>query len=171
MKNIIYSNDVCNMYDVVRANLEEFFSKDEIDDVEDDQIWDVAYREVEIDLEAEQTNLSVETDGKLILIGTLQRWNGPASAYKELKTRNIGEAIVEAMSAFGGDNTFEIYEEDGGIYISQTGHDNPTNPSIMEFREMTRELEELDNDYPETLRKASIPIGCYAQNVYGWNAA
>lgn len=168
MKNIIYSNDVCSMYDEIKKNPREFFS-DEEGEVSDEQMWNEAYDQIELSLEDEQANLDIDLPGELILIGTLERWNGAYPVYKELDTRNIGEGIVKAMASFGGDNHFEVYVEDGKMKISQLGHDNPTNPSIMEFRQITVDLYDLDSDDTATLIANSLPIARQVCDVYGWD--
>ena len=172
MKRTIYSNDVCETYDYIKNYLEEFFPDlDEDEEVNDDEIWSRAYDEIEIRLGDEEANLDVDTNGQIILVGTIERWNGAFPVYKLLKTQNVGEAMKEAMASFGGDNTFEIYVNEGKMYLSQTGHDNPTNPSIVEFRELTDDFDELEDDRPDTLLKKSKSLAPYACNVYGWEVA
>ena len=171
MKKVIYSNDICEVYDNIKNNQADFFPEAEDPNDEarnDDEIWSRAYKEIENRLEDEVANLDVDVNGQIILIGTIERWNGSFPAYKLLKTQNIGEALREAMTGFSGDNTFEIYVDKGKMYLSQTGHDNPTNPSIIEFRELTNNFDELENDKPDILLKNSRSLAPYACNVYGW---
>ncbi len=174
MKHVIWDNDVCEMFDSVKDNLEDCFPEmdpEDMEDISDEDIWNRAYEEIEVNFEAEQSNLNVETKGEIILTGNLERWDGSRYVYKELKTKNIGKALVEAINSFDGDNQFEIYVQDGNMCISQLGHDNPTNPSIMQFREMTKGLDELWDESADVIVANSVPMGHYACKVYGWDVA
>lgn len=105
---------------------------------EEEDIYDEVQTLIEISYDDMKTNLNVNTAHQLIAIGTLERWDKAHSAYKELKSRNVAEAIDETISSFGGDNTFHVYVEDEKLMISQTGHDNPTNPSYFEIRMLSK---------------------------------
>jgi hypothetical protein len=162
-RNIIWNNDVCEMEKSIRECPSDFF---EAEDVSDEDVWEMAYSEIERNLDDEESNLSIKVPGTIIMTGSLQRWDGSRNAYKELKTNNIGKAIREAVMSFDGDNSFEIYEEDGKLMLSQTGHDNPCNPSIFEFKRIDEAvLEETDN-----VEKESYSIGSLVSEVYGWVA-
>ena len=156
----LWSNNNCDMFDIIKNDLAEFFpdyGEEELAEISDDTIWDMAYEEIVNDLDCLKSNLDKEVDGNLILVGTLQRWNGAFSASKDLNTSNIGEAISVALGAFDGDNTFNIDLEDGKLLIKQWGHDNPTSPSEFEFVE-------VDEDNPKDMKS----IGSYVNQVYGW---
>ncbi|MBO4847013.1 MAG: hypothetical protein J5525_12085 [Lachnospiraceae bacterium] len=162
MKREIWNNDVCERYDYVS---EEYST----DDYTESQLWDIAYDDVRNDLECSQMNLDIEKNGEIFLIGTLQRWNGSVSVHKNLNTRNIGEAMDRALDCFEGDNSFEIYCEDGKMLISQTGHDNPCNPSIMEFRALKKgDFDDLDDESGNCLLKNSVALAKDCSAVYGW---
>ena len=173
MKHVVWNNDVCNMYDSIKECPEEFFPEMENEDITDDMMWNEAYDSIERWLDDEMTNCDVDVDNHIFLIGTLERWNGAFPVHKDLGTTNIGEAFQKAMRCFGGDNTFEIYVEKGKLLISQTGHDNPTNPSIMEFRYM-RDADSIDDflfDHIGTsknIRRNSRGLAKEVGKVYGW---
>lgn len=173
MKHMIFNNDVCEMYSSIETEPAEFSEADEEEllELSDDKKWDQAYEEIENWLDTEMSNLDIDVNGQILLIGKEQRWNGARSVYKVLDTKNIGQSMQDAMNCFGGDNTFEVYAEDGSMFLSQTGHDNPTTPSIIEFREMTVDFDELEDDLPATLYSHSRPLAPYACDVYGWEVA
>ncbi len=162
--NLIWNNDACAIYDDLKKDPE--YQK-----MNDTDLWSEAYHLVEDYLGDEVSNLNIDKDNKIILIGNVVHWNGSFSAYKILDTNNIGKALRQAISSFDGENSFEIYEEDGSLKLSQRGHDNPVSPSIIEFRVLTTDFDELDNDKPETLIANSKSLGADAAKVYGWNAA
>ena len=130
---------------------------------------DAAYEHINTALNDEAYNLSLDAGADIFLIGELQKWNGCGSAYADLETSNIGEAMKKAISKFSGDNDFEIFVEDGKMMISQLGHDNPVNPSVFEFRVVRPESDycEIGLSYKENL-KITRRIGDIVANVYGW---
>lgn len=155
----IWHNDACDMYDDV---------KDEMPDEDDEEIFEEIYRRIDQYMDDEVANLDKEAPGKLFLIGTLERWNGAYSTYRQLGTSNIGESLPKVISSFEGDNTIHIYEQDGHVYVSQTGHDNPVNPSVFELRAFAVDFDSLEDDKTDTLMSNSQPVGSIVAEVYGW---
>ena len=166
MKNLVWNNDFSEAQKLCE---EEYFDNYgyEAEEGYFDFHPEEVYEEIENRLGDEVSNLDIDTSHQIILMGTLQRWNGPVSAYKLLSS-NIGTSLRDSLSAFGGDNSFEIYVENGSLYISQLGHDNPTNPSIFEFRELNMDYDELEDDSTESLLANSKPLGKEVSKVYGW---
>ena len=168
-KKLVWDNDVCDAYNYIKDNLEEY----DLTDPSDEEIWNKAYEEIDIRLGDEKMNLDIEKDGGIFLIGNYERWNGSYSVNKDLKTSNIGEALQKAISCWDGDNSFEIYVDKNRLLISQTGHDNPTNPSIMEFRVMKGydSLDEFAYDHKMSvanIKRNSLSLGDEVRKVYGW---
>ncbi len=171
----IWNNDVVQMYDDIKNDIEDFFDDIPEEGLSDDEIWNKAHEEIEINLECEEENLNeIETEGEIFLMGTLVRWDGSHSAYKGLGTKKFSLAISKAIESFEGDNLLEIYVDNGRTYISQLGHDNPTSPSVFEFRAVKGydSLDDLtfekDDDSQEILLTNSRPIGNEIAKVYGW---
>ena len=131
---------------------------------------DAAYEHINTALNNEAYNLSIDTGANIFLIGELQRWNGRGSAYANLKTSNIGEAIKKAVALFSENDTIEVFVEDERMKISQLGHDNPVNPSVFEFRVVRPESDycEIGLSHEENL-KATRHIGDIVAKVYGWS--
>lgn len=165
MKHVIWNNDICEMVHSIKECPEEHFEDSDIENLSDEEIFEEANDSIQNWLGDEVCNLNKTLPGTIILTGTLQRWDGPRSVYKDLGTKNVGESIRKAISCFEGDNSFEIYVEDGKMYISQTGHDNPTNPSIFEFKLVNSD--EMDSDDFDSNRD-SKSIGSIPCEVYGW---
>ena len=170
--NRIYTNDPLEYYD---GALEELKEEEGFEDGDDTGvIFDRAYDMVEQSLDDEVTNLDIETKGEIFLMGTMERWDGPRTAYKGLGVKNIGEAMTRAMSSFSGDNTFEIGVENGEVTITQLGHDNPTNPSRFVFREVKNgmNLDDMtyeNGDTPQILLDDSLSLADRVCEVYGWD--
>ncbi len=146
MKNEIWNNDTVEVFDfLLENNIENHLSEEEM--------WAEAaetVNETRLDM---VTNLNIATD-RLIAVGTRVRWDATYRLHKELKARNLGMALLEAMDLFYGDNSFSVYVEDGSLFVRQGSHDNPVKPAIIEIREGS-----LENN---------TPCGHYAEHVFGW---
>jgi len=171
-KHVVWNNDACSAYDEIEKDIKD--GEIEVDDdLSDDQKWDMAYDRINTWFDDEMTNLDKDVKHHLIAMGTVQRWDGGRVGYKNLETNNIAEAIKTTMNSFGGDNTFEVYCDGEELIISQVGHDNPTNPSIMKIR-MIKDfdtfedmLDEHDDSF-ESLNANTVSIVNDVNEVYGW---
>ena len=170
-KNLVWDNDVCSMFDYIKKNPTEFVDENEI---ADDEAWSIAYDEIERRLDDEEANLDIDKDSNIFVIGALQRWDGGRAVYHDCNTNNIGQAIKNAVSFFSGDNRFEVFVEGNKLLLSQTGHDNPVNPSILEFRVLKkafRDIEDFTYDHVDTvsnLMRNSLSLAGDVRNVYGF---
>lgn len=164
-KRMIWNNDVCSEIDALEKD--GFFAESEI--TSEEEKMDAAYEHISNALSAEAANLDIDLKEDIFLIGVLQRWDGCGSAYTNLETSNVGEAIKKAVSLFSGDDAIEIFVEDERMKISQLGHDNPVNPSVFEFRVVCPESDycEIGLSREENL-KATRRIGDIVAKVYGW---
>ena len=165
-KRMIWNNDVCSEIDALEKG--GFFAESEI--TSEEEKMDAAYEHISNALSDEAANLDIDLEEDIFLIGVLQRWDGCGSAYTNLETSNVGEAIKKAVSLFSGDDAIEIFVEDERMKISQLGHDNPVNPSVFEFRVVRPESDycEIGLSREENL-KATRRIGDIVAKVYGWN--
>lgn len=167
MKNIIWHNDVGKMVDDITNNPSEWFPEESEEEIpEDADLYGMAYEAISNWLGDEQMNLDKDLSGLIVLTGTVQTWREGFRGAKELGTKNLGESLSKALELFDSYDSLEIYEENGGLYLSQLGHDNPTNPSIMEFR-MLKPDEELYGQAPRILM-VTEPLGNIPRDVYGW---
>lgn len=162
---MIWNNDVCSEIDALEKD--GFFAESEI--TSEEEKMDAAYEHISNALSDEAANLDIDLEEDIFLIGVLQRWDGCGSAYTNLETSNVGEAIKKAVSLFSGDDAIEIFVEDERMKISQLGHDNPVNPSVFEFRVVRPESDycEIGLSREENL-KATRRIGDIVAKVYGW---
>lgn len=184
MKQDIWNNDVAGTYkDIFLAELPEKDNSDGEIDWDDNAIWDQAYDEVEMCRDDMLSNLdSIRTKGNVVIIGTIERWNGSIKVYKEpdKNSHSLSDAITTALSSFGGsDNSFDVYYENGSVFLSQYGHDNPVNPAVLEFRETPQGITvgDLEEAYEENNEGVSIvdylmahtgPLGYIAEHTYGF---
>lgn len=175
-RKIIWTSEITDKdLNAARKNLIENGYKDP----SEEEIWGEAQEMNEIWFEDEvYGNLrKIEFPGEIFLMGTLVRWNGAHSAYKNLETRILSEALTNAVRSFEGDNQITLYIEDGTLKIEQYGHDNPTSPSVFEFRSTAGGYEIFDymvdecGDDSDVIHKYSIPIADEICKTYGWEVA
>ena len=162
-KRMIWNNDVCSEMNALEKD--GFFAESETGE----EKMDETYEYISNALSDEVSNLDIDLEEDIFLIGVLQRWDGCGSAYADLETSNVGEAMEKAVSLFSEDDTIEIFVENERMKISQLGHDNPVNPSVFEFRVVRPENNycEIGLSYEENL-KITRRIGDIVANVYGW---
>ena len=177
MKHVIYDSFAYMDYVDEPKELFPDLDDEEIRDLSQEEIWEEARRMDEVDLDAEVSNLSSIITSNMVAIGEIQRWNGGRRAYKMLKSINLGDAILEVMQAFGGDNRFVILVNDkGDVEVRQTGHDNPTNPSIISIRYVKESALRRFDDAEEAICGASDralarrteKFGKSVGDIYGW---
>ena len=184
MKQTIWSNNVADTYkDILLAESQSKDSGNGEVNWDDNAVWEQAYNEVEMGRDDMLSNLdSIRTKGSVIIIGTIERWNGAVKVYKEpdKNSHSLSDAIATALSSFGGgDNSFEVYYENGSVFLNQYGHDNPANPAVLEFRETAQgtAVGDLENAYEANSEGMSIvdylikhtgPLGYIAERVYGF---
>ena len=156
--------------------------KEENPNLSDSDAYSLAWENNMNQLEDEKLNLKDITGKNWFAIGDLVRWDGTRNVHRALKPGTIMDAITETMQAFGGaENTFEIYVEGCDVFLSQLGHDNPVNPSIMKIRQIKDEYIPKWNSFFDaedvlyeafqsgTLDSVSIGFGDKIAAVYGWN--
>lgn len=163
-KRMIWNNDVCSEMNALEKD--GFFAESETEE----EKMDETYEYISNALSDEAANLDIDLEEDIFLIGEFQRWNGRGSAYANLETSNIGEAIKKAVALFSENDTIEVFVEDERMKISQLGHDNPVNPSVFEFRVVRPESDyyEIGLSHEENL-KATRHIGDIVAKVYGWS--
>ncbi len=136
-----------------------------------DDALEQAYEEINESLESERDILSRRYLNGYVMMGTLQRWNGPKQAYRHLDVETIGDAVFAAVSAFTseGDVSLDVYvdTDEHKLIITQLGHDNPTNPSIFEIRALTKNWDEIENS-EEDIGANSASIGDEVLKTYGF---
>lgn len=167
-RKIIYLNDVCEEYIILAQSRDE--GEEELEGRTDDELWELAREEKAAYLDNVVSNLNIDTEGSIVLTGKLRRWDGTYSVAKDLGVTNLGESVLKAMACFDGDDTFEVYVENDRMYLSQLAHDNPVNPSVMEFRVLNKGVCFDDIEVSEIEDNSSSPASEVGR-VFGWEAA
>lgn len=144
-RHIIWSNDVCQEYAWLEKQPEDvrdMLDLGEDEEITEEMLWNLAYEQVDTNLECECENLAgCKTDGAIVAIGTVQRWNGARSAFAEIDGDTVAD-ILRFAAQQASNNTVTVFVEDGDIKLEMLGHDNPTNPTRVTFRALRRSISE-----------------------------
>lgn len=170
-KYTIWHNDKSEIYENVKAqrleDIEEEFGQTN-PELDENELWQAAHEDIYNWFMDEMNKLDINTDGEIILVGSVNDWVGKHNAYLRTNINNIGFAINRAVKSFDEDDNLEIYIEGNKLLLSQKGHDNPVNPTIAEFRILTVNFDDLPNDCINTLIDNSISIGKRCAKEYSF---
>lgn len=159
MKNVIWSNVID--VEFWRDDIEEMYP-----DIDEDEIYEAAYRENEMYLDDEKANLDKELGNDIVIIADLGLWDGRHAAHK-----------------FTGSNLNCIFSDTCGDYVSwyvdgeevkcDDSHHDGTNcytyrvlkPGVSHF-----EFDEYiyEKSMKEAIEKYTEPLGHYVTEIYGW---
>ena len=159
MKHTIWSNVI---------NVEDWKDdiKEQYPDIDENEIYEVAYRENEVYFDDEKANLDKELGNNIVIVADLGLWNGRRAAHKF-----VGTNLNSVFSGTCGDYV-TWYVEDGEIKCEDSHHDGTNyyvyrllKPNISQF-----EFEEFayENTMKEAVDKYTEPLGRYVAEIYGW---
>ena len=126
----------------------------------------------DLELEVDTLN-SADVKRPLVAVGTIVRWDGPREGHLLLKSGKLGDALKETVRSFTGDGLISSeVSTDGRLIVRALGHDNPTNPSVVEIRELTvGDPEDAEFSNNAELVASSEPTGAKAMAAYGFDLA
>jgi hypothetical protein len=146
-ERIIYSNDYSNYSEEEIEELSEFAFEDEL------------------------ANLKVATDGKIVAIADIGRWNKRYSGYALSETNLLSQVMTMAT---GDIYTSKLYYD--GHNVRRTDHHHDGNNYIL-FREIRpnvnadKFLNKIYNNEPisnSTLNRYTKSLKRYVKDIYGW---
>ena len=120
-----------------RAFLEEEYSEDYPDGVDDARVTDEVYDRIDMEFEDEQSNLFKILDGRIICIADMGLWSGRRTGYKIL-----GNNLNEVLTSSIGCDEKEVYCDAYNVYAEGYHHDGRNNVEFREIRE-DRNIENL----------------------------
>lgn len=190
MAHIIFTTDAYQDYKYYTENpmmfLEDSSNGEELPDnltvigmlqsIKDDDVWELAHRNVEWNYDAECDNLAfAKLTGTCVAYGTITRWNGAKEIVPvDVEASNVEDILKFCANKFAYD-TWTLYDDDGEIVVEAYGHDNPTSPHRITFRMLdeygTEYWDSYEDDAPsneELIEKHSLPIGHLVRKIYGY---
>ena len=155
-------------FDEVKNTLAEEWD-DEPENVNDNEVWDRIYCEIDRSFDDELSNLDVKTEGDIIAIASMGLWNGRRTGYKLLSRRNLNEIM-----SCGNEDYNHLYYDGLNVHKKAIHHDGT---NYIMFREVRPDVnieklcdriynnEEISN---ATLNRYTRSLRKYVKQIYGW---
>ena len=146
--------------------------KAEHPDASDMEVMQAFAEECSISFNDEKANLNIHIDGPVLVIKTINRWDGQTIQCSMIARDTIG-ALMERF--FDG-NSFYV-EADTGDFVGEAYHHDGTN--YYRFREISADAlhDDIDDlvykmesgeEYAEDLARLTKTFGGRIAKVYGW---
>ena len=146
--------------------------KEEHTDATPDELNTAWYEEAAISFEDEKANLNVPITQKVLVIKTINRWNGQTIQCSMIARDTIGDLLER----FFDGNSFYV-EADTGDFVGEAYHHDGTN--YYRFRELSTDAPndsiddlvykiESGEEYAEDLARLTKSFGGRIAKVYGW---
>ena len=169
IKHIIWSNtdiDFEEWKNDMMEYVEETY-EDDRGDVSEDDVWNFIRNELDFKLECERNNLDQQTDGRIIAIADIGRWNGRVNGYKiiDANAKEILYSSADYILWYGdGYNIRSIqHHHDGTNYIEYR--------VIREDRNIDNLLDAIYNGEEISRKKLNYytkSLYPYVAKIYGW---
>lgn len=159
MKHLIFNSDVSEMYDRIEKNCGEYFGDEE---PTDDQIWDMAYDEIDRWMDDEKVNLGNIGRNGVVTIVSLKLWNGTRQGI--MFSDNLAEALDNLPI---DDCTFE-WEVNGYNMVGRLWHhDDPMGNTTMIVREL-KDGVTIDKVNLKNWKRLTKSVKKPVAEVFGW---
>jgi hypothetical protein len=172
----IYTDEIC---DEELEDAREWLSDEcGIENPSEEEVWEEALESKSRLLDDEKGNLDVATQNRLIAVGTLGLWNGPAICFSVL-TANVN-SIFNAIHRLRCESSATIYADESDVQADEAHHDGVNHylfrEPIGDDEEVDELLDELrdavyDRDgekFHALIQTRTKSIRPYVAKVYGW---
>ena len=162
------------MYDLkelekFEKDVKEWLEEDAVENITEEKITDEVYFQIDMNFNAETSNLSKELNGRILCIADMGLWNGRRSGYKIL-----GNNLNEVLTTGIGCDEKEIYCDGFNVKAEGYHHDGRNYVEFREIREDTNYdelLNKLYDNQPVTraeIRKYTKSLRPYVKQIYGF---
>ena len=165
----IFNDDPTDFeFDEVMNTLAEEWNE-ELVNIDDKDVWDRVYSEIDWSFEDELNNLDVETEGDIIAIANMGLWNGRRTGYKLLNRRNLSEIL-----SCGNEGYNHLYYDGFNVYKEARHHDGTNHIMFREVRPDVNIEKLCDMIYNNevisraTLNRYTRSLRRYVKRIYGW---
>lgn len=155
-------------FDEVTNTLAEERNEEPVN-IDDKDVWDRIYSEIDWSFDDEYRNLNIETENDIIAVASMGLWNGRRTGYKLLNRRNLSEIM-----SCGNEDYNHLYYDGFNVYKKAIHHDGT---NYIMFREVRPDvnIEKLcDKIYNNevisraTLNRYTRSLRRYVKKIYGW---
>lgn len=162
-KHIIWSNMDIDF----DAWKKDFIAENDADNATDENVWNFINESLNLYIHDERSNLNIKTDGRILIIADIGRWNGRVTGYKILG-HNINDILYD------NSDYIEWYSDGYNIRATAHHHDGTNHYLYREIRE-DKNIDNLLNAICTgkeisrgTLNRYTKSINPYVKNTYGW---
>lgn len=164
IKHMIWSGDVFDYLDGIKEQVEM-----EGEEWTFDEMVDYAWREIELDYDAELANLNKPLPRQIVAFADLGLWNGRCPGY-----RILGDNLNDIIKIeFYGDMPV-VYTDDNDIHCKDTHHDGT---NYYTYRLLNEDVDDGDLYWAmmnnqldwEFIEANSTSLFPYVAKVYGWD--
>ena len=150
-------------------NVKEWLEEDAVENITEEKITDEVYFQIDMDFNAEISNLDKQLDGRIIAIADMGLWYGRRQGYKIL-----GNNLNEVVSSSIGCDEKEVYCDAYNVRAVGYHHDGRNYVLYRELREdrnIDNFLAKIYNN--ETISSSTLnyytkSLRPYVQQVYGF---
>lgn len=155
-------------FEEIRNTLAEEQGK-ELVNIDNEDVWDRIYNEIDWSFDDEIRNLDVETKGDIIAIANMGLWHGRRLGYKILDKNNLKEVLC-----CGNEDYNHLYYDGFNVYKEAIHHDGT---NFILFREVRPDvnIEGLcdmiynnEDISKSTLNRYTRSLRRYVKKIYGW---
>lgn len=141
-------------------------------DATDQEVMQTWYDEAEAAFADEKMNLNIPIERDVLVIQTINRWNGQTVRCSVIRRNTIGDLLERSFDG----NSFYV-EADTGDLVGEAYHYDGTN--YYRFREVSADAPndniddliykiEAGEEYEKELQALTKPFGGRIAKVYGW---
>lgn len=159
MKHIIWTNDLD--YNDWKYDLEADYP-----DLTESERISLMYEINDEYLEDERANMNKELYRPIVMIGSIERWDGRRAGIKFLKGTNLNDCLSGTCGDY-----IEWYVENHDIQCNDAHHDGTNHYIYRALRDITPdEFEEYaaEHSFVEAIEKYTEPLGHYVAEIYGF---
>lgn len=168
IKTIINDDPTKFRFDEIKSTLAEEWDEDP-ENIDDNDVWDRVYNEIDWSYNDELLNLNVDTEGEIIAIASMGLWNGRCSGYAILDKNNLKEILYCGNKDFN-----HLYYDGFNVYKKASHHDGTNHIMFREVRpdvDIEKLFDKIYNNKPiskATLNRYTRSLRRYVKQIYGW---
>lgn len=162
----IYNSQACD-YDFEEARKDYAECADiPVEEVEDQDVWNHIYQDIEVSYEDEHYNLDKTLEGRVLAIAKVGRWNGTFSGYKILRD-NLNSILWS-----GNCDDIKVYADKNTVRSTMYHHDGRHEVEYRMIKEDTNYDKLLDKIYNDSFTRQDVykytkSLRPYIREVYG----
>ena len=158
------------MYDLkelekFEKDVKELLEEDAVENITEEKITDEVYFQIDMDFNAETSNLDKQLDGRILCIADIGLWDGRIAGCKIL-----GNNLNEILTTGIGCAEKEVYCDAYNVYAQGYHHDGRNYVEFREIRNIENLLDKIHSEQGATRREMNYytrSLRPYIKSIYG----